>query len=318
MAERLSEKWSRLIHRMGREREDRIISGETKLTVTAIFLINDNWKTGGMMSFVRGASNKVEKETLMRTLTCLAIFLAMFCILLGQSEGAEEGLVGYWKFDEGSGDTAGDSSGHNNHGTLKGDPQWVAGMIGGALKLDGVDDYVDCGADPSLDVTTGEITIAAWVKIDVFENWDGIVTKGTTIHSTYAMQMWGDGSLRCCIGCGGAPGGGLWDANTKMVAGKWLHVAYTYDGSTLSFYINGVKDSKAVAVLLRFENNNESLTLGCDFEGGDEYFDGVMDDVRIYNRGLTEKEIKRIMEGKDAAVSPSGKLAVTWGVIKER
>ena len=254
----------------------------------------------------------------MRTSMFLAIFLAMFCILLGQSEGAEEGLVGYWKFDEDSGDTAGDSSGHNNHGTLEGDPQWVAGKIGGALELNGVNDYVDCGADPSLDITTGEITIAAWVKIDVFGDWDGIVTKGITGPSTYAMQMWSDGSLRCCIGCGGAPGGGLWDANTKMVAGEWLHVAYTYDGSTLRFYINGIKDSQEVAVLLQFQNNSESLTLGCDFEGGDEYFDGVMDDVRVYNRGLTEEEIRQIMEGKDAAVSPSGKLAVTWGVIKER
>jgi hypothetical protein len=254
----------------------------------------------------------------MKSLIYLVIFLAMFCILLRQSEVAEAELMGHWKFDEGSGDTANDSSGNNNHGTLEGDPQWVEGKIGGALELNGVNDYVDCGADPSLNVTTGQITIAAWVKIDVFGDWDGIVTKGITSTSTYAMQMWSDGSLRCCIGCGGAPGGGLWNANTKMVAEEWIHVAYTYDGSTLRFYINGVKDTQEVEVALQFQNNEESLTLGCDFEGGDEYFDGVIDDVRIYDQGLTEEEIKQIMGGEDAAVSPYRKAAGTWGMLKGR
>jgi len=75
-------------------------------------------------------------------------------------------LIGWWKFDDTEGSTASDSSGNNHTGTLVGNPQWQpsGGKIGGALSFDGVDDYVDCGSDASLNITNA-VTIAVWVKL---------------------------------------------------------------------------------------------------------------------------------------------------------
>src|SRR3989338_11448150 len=77
------------------------------------------------------------------------------------------GMVGHWKFDETSGTTATDSSGNNNTGTLTNSPTWTTGKIGGALSLDGMDDYTDIG---TMDVSGSGITIAAWVKADSFSS----------------------------------------------------------------------------------------------------------------------------------------------------
>jgi hypothetical protein len=69
-------------------------------------------------------------------------------------------LLGHWKLDDGEGDIAVDSSGNENDGVLMGDPQWVAGMLEGALDFDGDGDYLDCGDDPSLNVTDA-VTVSA-------------------------------------------------------------------------------------------------------------------------------------------------------------
>ena len=97
-----------------------------------------------------------------------SIYLSSFVLALGlfltsTANAADPSLVGWWKFDEGSGGTAYDSSGYGNDGTLEGDPKWVPGYLAGAIQLDGIDDYIDCGNDPSVNITR-EITLAAWVK----------------------------------------------------------------------------------------------------------------------------------------------------------
>ena len=83
----------------------------------------------------------------------LYILIFTFCIMvLGTAGSASADLIGYWKLDEGSGSIAYDSGIAANDGTLHGGPQWVSGMIGGALEFDGSDDYIDCGNDPSLSI----------------------------------------------------------------------------------------------------------------------------------------------------------------------
>ena len=230
--------------------------------------------------------------------TCMTV-LVLLSSLTGSVSG---GLVGHWALDEGSGGIAADASGYGNQGTLQGDPQWTDGFIGGALSFNGTSDYVDCGSGASLNINE-KITMAAWVKIDQFQDWDGIITKGIS-QGPYAMQMWGDGSLRFAANWeapAGAVGTGTWNSNAKMTAGEWVHAVTTYDGSTIRFYINGQKDSLEVAQNLTFGTVSESLTLGCDFPGGDEYFDGAMDDVRIYDRALTDEQAQELYGGTPPA-----------------
>jgi hypothetical protein len=76
------------------------------------------------------------------------------------------GLVGHWKFDEGSGTTATDSSGNNNTGTLVNGPVWTTGKMGGALSFDGSDDYVDVGTVPNYSPAMSYGTFSAWIKTD--------------------------------------------------------------------------------------------------------------------------------------------------------
>lgn len=229
---------------------------------------------------------------------------------------AQMGIVSYWSFDAGSGDVVEDIAG-NNDCIIKKDPKWGNGKKDGGLILNGSTTYLDCGNDASFNITK-TLTIAVWVNIKAFGNWDGIVTKGVD-SGPYAMQMWGDGSLRFSPNWGdpkGFVGKGSFNSTSKMTAGKWTHAAITYDGVKANFYINGKLDKLEVKQAFTFGINEDPLILGCDFPGGDEYFDGVMDEFFIFNQALTQAEILRVMNGGIVAVSEVGKISVAWGKIK--
>ena len=105
------------------------------------------------------------------------LFLISFVLVLGLVSNVSAGLVAHWAFDDGAGITAVDSSGNGHDGTLQGDPQWVAGMIGsGALSFDGSDGLVDVGHDESLSMTD-ELTITVWVKVSDLSTFYFLVCK---------------------------------------------------------------------------------------------------------------------------------------------
>jgi len=110
------------------------------------------------------------------------IFLSVLILALAGSAfafdaGPQPDLVGWWPFDEGEGTVAHDASGNGNDGVFVGDPQWVEGIIGGALEFNG-DDYVNCGNGDSLQIRD-QITMAFWFKVEAFQNtWEGFIAKG--------------------------------------------------------------------------------------------------------------------------------------------
>jgi GH43 family beta-xylosidase len=176
-------------------------------------------------------------------------------------------------------------------GVLVGAPVWQ----NPGLKFNGTNDYVDCGAALGNDVQN-TLTLVAWIKADTFIDWAGIIAKGINTEP-YAMQIWHDGSLRFSANWGspgGAVGGGSWNSNFKMQTNQWYHVAITYDGATIRFYTNGVPDTYQPATAMRFGVVNESMTLGADLPGGDEYFSGTIRDARVYGRALSTTEINLI------------------------
>src|SRR4030042_2336392 len=108
-------------------------------------------------------------------LVAFAFVLGLF--LTSSAKAAGPDLAAYWKFDEGSGTTAFDSSGNGNNGNLIGDPKWAAGKYGGALEFNG-NDYVDCGNGASLNIRD-QITITFWFKVQAFSNtWEAFLAKG--------------------------------------------------------------------------------------------------------------------------------------------
>ncbi|NEQ49967.1 MAG: hypothetical protein F6K11_07525 [Leptolyngbya sp. SIO3F4] len=209
----------------------------------------------------------------------------------GNNSSLTNGLVGHWQFDETTGTQASDSTGnHSGILTNMASNQWTTGHIGGALAFDGHNDRVIVADSSALDITN-TLTLATWVKADSFQAFDGLITKGTSTIS-YGLDLDSDGSLIFSANYGnlsGASGWGDWDSNTRLTTGQWHHVAVTYDGSYVRFYIDGQLDSNVVQTNVKFGTSNQALILGAELVGS--HFDGALDDARVYNRALNTDEI---------------------------
>ena len=204
-------------------------------------------------------------------------------------------LVGWWKFDEGAGTTAQDSSGYGNNGTLNGDPQWAEGRFRGALEFDGAGDYVDCGSDPSLDLTTWTITF--WLNAAENKNYNGFVIKGVDAAENYEVLGFADGSFHFPITLDNGSRTFVNTATGVIVAGEWSHFAYCYDSADgRRLYKDGdlVFDDEESGTP---QPSSEPLIIGNE-RPLDRYVNGTMDDVRIYSRILTAEELADVMLGK--------------------
>jgi glucose/arabinose dehydrogenase len=201
------------------------------------------------------------------------------------------GLVASYGFNEGTGTTLTDVSGHGHPGTVTG-PAWSAsGHTGGALAFDGVNDFVSIADQTELDLTTG-MTLEAWVNPSALgTSWRTVVFKEQAAHMTYAMYA----NTSTGQPTGQAYVGGQRDARgpTGLTAGTWTHLATSYDGSTLRLYVNGTQVT-ALAVSGPMTVSTGPLKLGGNAIWG-EWFAGLMDDVRVYNRALTASEVQSEM-----------------------
>jgi len=202
-------------------------------------------------------------------------------------------LVGWWKLDESSGLTAADSSVFGNDGTLTnmaGD-EWTTGIVGGALAFDGIDDYIDCGDDDSLNIRN-EITMSAWVNLSARpakNEWFDIIMKGDL---TYSMYVQGADTVLTTLAAEFDLDTGYKDhwmlTSIDIPPGEWVHVAVTFDNTDCKFYVNGVLDHTENAPGTIDDNAAEDLVL---VKGNGDYLEGSLDDVRIYNRAMIFEEV---------------------------
>jgi len=220
------------------------------------------------------------------------------------------GLVGYWKFDEGSGTYATDSSGSGNTGTLTNEPTWVDGKFGKALSFDGIDDYVQVPQSNSLDVTA-EVTVETWVYPRAYVSGEGdnshIVSRcATNGGSVYVLMTYSSTSTKAGYAVNQMPFHHA--SSTDLPLNTWTHLAMTYDGSNVKLYINGQFDS-SYAQSGPIETTSNWLAIGCKPPASDypppigriyAFFNGMIDEVRIYNRALSQQEIQTDMEGSIA------------------
>lgn len=201
-------------------------------------------------------------------------------------------LVALWKLDETSGNIAKDSAGNNN-GTLIGDPQWQpsVGKIGGALEFDGDGDFVKIGAESDFDMAD-QITISAWIKVNQFDKeWQAIIAKGDSAWRIQRNQN-KDSLEFACTGLK-IPSGATWGnllGKRSINDGQWHHIAAIYDGSTMYLIIDGDLDSSQPASG-RINTNNALVYIGENSENKGRYWNGLIDDVRVYNYALTKKEV---------------------------
>ena len=202
------------------------------------------------------------------------------------------GLSAAYAMDEGSGTTISDKSGNNNTGTLTNGPTWTTGKYGGALLFDGVNDRVRVNDSNSLDLTTAA-TFEAWVYPTVAPaGWRTIMQKEV---DAYLLSASGGGSGNkpvsagtvngvCCVQVAGV---------AALPVNTWTHVAASYDGSQLRLYVNGALVA-STAVTGSYQVNTNPLWIGGNAVYG-EHFQGKLDELRIYNRALTQAEIQQDM-----------------------
>jgi Concanavalin A-like lectin/glucanases superfamily/Domain of unknown function (DUF1929)/Bacterial Ig domain len=215
---------------------------------------------------------------------------------------AQTGLVAAYSFNEGTGTAAADASGNAHTGSVSGATWTTAGKYGGALSFDGVNDWVTIADTNLLDLTTG-MTVEAWIRPSLVTNWRTVVLKERSGGLSYALYS-SDMNARPSAWIRRSSDIST-TATSTLAANTWVHLAMTYDGARLRLYINGVQASSR-AVTGAITTSTSPLRLGGNAIW-DEFFGGLIDDVRIYNRALTGAELQT-----DMVTPVAGTPTSTW------
>nr|CEL18799.1 Chitinase [Kibdelosporangium sp. MJ126-NF4]CTQ96348.1 Chitinase (EC 3.2.1.14) [Kibdelosporangium sp. MJ126-NF4] len=196
--------------------------------------------------------------------------------------------VAAYNFNEGSGTVLNDRTGKGHNGTVAGATWSASGNTGGALSFDGVDDVVTVEDSNLLDLTNG-MTLEAWVRPNAgAAGWRTVLMKERSDGLSYALYADNAASRPAgWIRVGSADRNV--DGNAAVPANAWTHLAVTYDATTIRFHVNGVEVS-SVPSTGNLTVSGNPLRIGGNLIWG-EYFSGLVDDVRVYNRALTAAEI---------------------------
>lgn len=206
--------------------------------------------------------------------------------LENEAGGLAAGLVALYDFEIRSGDTSvEDLSGNGNTGKFVGDARVrsLASERGGYLDLDGKGDFLDCGTGFQL---SAELTLAAWVKPERFQNGSNIFN----IYRSFSLSFGHDSKKQQIA---------FYDFNKEVRAAKdiprdqWTHVAVTKDKEVIKIYLDGVLEAEG-KMAEKLQVNSETLKLGAGGLGF--YFCGSIDDARIYNRPLSPGEIGQLLK----------------------
>jgi len=204
-----------------------------------------------------------------------------FTKVASQGNEPADGLVGLWSFDGSdiSGATLLDRSGLGNNGILPDSPTLTRGKVGQALEFDGVDDYVKVPNTPSLDFGTGDFTISVWVNLKsaghfIFGGkFDLHFDEGNTVLDFRKPEGTEVSSLKV------------------PSTGEWTHIVIRRKNGTLQYFFNATPDASMI------DNDDFNGTSDLFFGSRNEHRDflsGKMDEVRIYNRALSEEEIEKL------------------------
>ena len=224
------------------------------------------------------------------------------------------GLVSYWSLN-----TAGldgktiEDVWDGNKGSISGNPEIVEGKIGKALEFDG-DDHVDCGSDNSLLLGNTDLSLVVWFKQASLDGTNYIAGTYSTANGKY-YELWAEqGKL-------------LWSIDDNVVkseisftpieVGQWYHaVGVREQGKEIRLYVNGVLEITGADQTGDIASDSP-MFFGDRF-AGERAFEGVIDEVGLYSRALSDGEILHNYGAKTGIISvePAGKLSITWGGIR--
>ncbi|MFO1204702.1 MAG: LamG-like jellyroll fold domain-containing protein [Burkholderiales bacterium] len=223
----------------------------------------------------------------------------------GATPATTAGLVAAYGFEEASGAQVIDASGNANHGTISGASRTSTTQFGNALKFNGTGNWVTVNDSASIDLTTG-MTVEAWVyPTKSLSDWATVLMKEQSGFASYWLYANDDTNRPANVINVGGTFRQL-SAGARLSANTWTHLASTYDGSTQKLYVNGqLAGSRPQTGTIAVSNGK--LRIGGNSIWG-EYFTGQIDEVRIYNRALTQAEIqsdsKRAVVGLVVSTKP--------------
>ncbi|MBN1482796.1 T9SS C-terminal target domain-containing protein, partial [candidate division KSB1 bacterium] len=213
-------------------------------------------------------------------------------------KGGYQGLVGHWKFDEGSGAVAMDASGMGNDGTIVG-ASWINGKVGsGALSFDGASTVVNVPHSPSLEISD-QLTISAWCYLKSAEGDQNVLQK-----EYMAIGEVRNGGMANVLNIGGSWMIYNYRMDAAAFLGSWHHIAMTYDGTQVVNYLDGQVDTTYAQTGV-VNATTADLGIGTNNPWQSAWFNGDIDDVRIYNIPLNAGEVEALYITKVAEKSTS-------------
>ncbi|UCG56909.1 MAG: hypothetical protein JSU70_18850, partial [Phycisphaerales bacterium] len=237
------------------------------------------------------------------------LYLICSVLVLGVAGSASAGLVAHWALDDGTGTTASDSSGNGYDATIGGTPQWVTGQVDGALDLDGETNYINMDNR----IVEGTFTLAMWLRIRNLPYASGYYA---ILHD----DQWDSGSVHVHLRANTSlfnidiNGGPNTTSTTVFQEDQWYHVVFTIttkSGSAATeLYVDGVLESTATGGSIPYLG---PLNFGAWDNGGsgsyERYVPGVFDDIRVYDRVLSEGQAVDLFNGIEPtflkAIEPS-------------
>ncbi len=219
----------------------------------------------------------------------LIFVVLLVCLVVGSVSAGPAGLIGWWKFDEGAGTTAKDSSGLGNDGTISGGATWIAGKFAGALQL-GNSSWVAINGVVN-DITSTDITLSVWIKTT--QSNEGEVFAANDSGSGHPLMFGVTGGTVFVYDGSTRPFGSAINNNT------WHMITYVRSGTAGTIYVDGVQIATYTAGYSFSSVARWSIGQEWDSNPSD-FYTGAVDDARMYNRPLTVGEILSVMKGGEA------------------
>jgi hypothetical protein len=266
----------------------------------------------------------------MRIVFCIVII--SLAILYVSSVPAQEGLILYLSFDDVSGDEVRDGSGYQNDGTMLGAAEIVDGKVGKAIKIDGSTGRVEIPNSDSLNIGIDSLTIECWLNTSSSDRktYSRIVSKGNFSWTPgYIFQLYSQGQPAISISDQSKVAIYAAAKGAAVNDGQWHHIAGVVDreNNEARIYIDGQPQEIELPLGMAVASPRDigditcsnKLAFGSDDQQVRELVEGLYDELRIWNRALTDEEIQQAARGEIPSIVESrGKIPTAWASLKSR
>ena len=235
---------------------------------------------------------------------------------IAKAQVVKDGLISYWSFDKAdtAGKTVKDIWGDND-GTMEGSPKVADGKIGEAMEFAGKDGYVDCGDDKSISNFSKTYSIEFWANFAVASDYPGLFQRGDKTTSSQIEIYLQPAANLTTVHNRDAIYYVYWN---PVPLEQWTHIAVVWEKEEWTVYYDGVKQAQTGGGGAAADpDTGKTCYIGLGYT--DHSMNGIIDEVNIYDRALSEKEIQQNYKATSnkLAVEPVNKLTATWGQIRK-